>query len=441
MMMLSDLPTELLYTILSHRLGDIVFQYLFLDALVADGQSSPRWQAHFPPIAEDSKLTSNTLGPLSEIISLASVCASWRSVLARILGALLALDSGKQNDDENTVPSLSGRLTAANHMTSLTALSTITRTGKHAPHTSPVTFQPILSLQTHHSDHPIGVASYKSTIVTLYPIQPYVSTLRMMQRSLRTLIQHSMDMYKEEQEASNGFVGTTGVVTPPHPGTLTPTPTFTPTTSIVSTGGGTPLQANITGNGSNGQTQLLIVSPAPLTPLTLLPHILEEHEANVIDEPSDMFAPPTLSPSEVSRLADPSLDFATSQTADSTSGSFAVDSPLPSSVTHDSDIDSDSDSRRRLDSRRRHWVWGTNPLFNEALGYTQSSLFTCSRSSTHRSDLSLALTVGRLQGALELLDRICHDHNGCDPMMDRFGRAGGMVRPKEVAEVIRCGVE
>ncbi|KAG8815050.1 hypothetical protein FRC17_000876 [Serendipita sp. 399] len=423
--MLSDLPIELLYTILSHRLGDIIFQHLFLDALVADGQFIVRWQAHPPNNASDTKLTPNTLRPLSEIVSLTSVCARWRAVLWRILGAVLAFD--REENDENAVPSLSGRTAAANHMTSRIASCTIMHTGKHALPTSPVTHQHIVSLQAHASDHLIGVASHNYSKVSLYPIQPYLSTLRMMQRSLRTLIQHSIDMYKEEQEASNGFVGTTGVVTPPHPGTLTPTSTFAPTTSIIPAPGGASLQATTTHStvgGLNGQTLQSVASPAPLTPLSILPHILEEHTLETDDESSGMLASPIFSPTEPSRPNSQS-DSHTLYSTDATSVSPAVQPD-----------ESQASSPSEIARSRRHWMWGSNPLFIDALGYTQSSLFTCSRSSTHRSDLSLALTVGRLQGASELLDRIYH---GCG-VVDKYGRIG-LVRPKEVAEVIQYGVE
>lgn len=136
---MNDLPPELLYTILSHRIGDILFDYLFLaplvpcddtnndveeltESLIFNGNSlvhpfaNANANAHAalggesPNTAVVDEWTSrrttrfshhNRAGgngatdvdaPLKEISSLGCVSVAWRIVLGRILGNILHQD-------------------------------------------------------------------------------------------------------------------------------------------------------------------------------------------------------------------------------------------------------------------------------------------------------------------------------------------------------------
>jgi hypothetical protein len=78
----SDLPPELLYTVLSHALAHILFDHLFVGALVLNG--------HSPTPSTAGPAAAAGLGRgLDEISSLASVSIAWRATVQRILGALL----------------------------------------------------------------------------------------------------------------------------------------------------------------------------------------------------------------------------------------------------------------------------------------------------------------------------------------------------------------
>jgi hypothetical protein len=75
---ISDLPPELLYTILSHALADVIFHYLFVGALVPNDHSQQQQQQQQQPKTA-----------AVEISSLGGVSVAWRITLQRILGALL----------------------------------------------------------------------------------------------------------------------------------------------------------------------------------------------------------------------------------------------------------------------------------------------------------------------------------------------------------------
>lgn len=73
----SDLPPELLYTILSHALADVLFDFLFVGALVPKDSIQPKAAVVGSP------------GGLDEISSLGGVSVAWRITVQRILGAVL----------------------------------------------------------------------------------------------------------------------------------------------------------------------------------------------------------------------------------------------------------------------------------------------------------------------------------------------------------------
>ena len=92
----NTLPLELVYTILAHAVGHNLFQYLFLDVY---------------------SVQSATNDALLELCRFASVNKAWRSVLCRVLGALLGASATTYRSDSicravsSGVPSLN---TAAN---------------------------------------------------------------------------------------------------------------------------------------------------------------------------------------------------------------------------------------------------------------------------------------------------------------------------------------
>jgi len=83
---ISDLPPELLYTILSHALADVLFDYLFVGALVLNDNTQPK-------AAVDGK------PELEEISSLGEVSVAWRITVERILGAVLNLHRRSNQDN------------------------------------------------------------------------------------------------------------------------------------------------------------------------------------------------------------------------------------------------------------------------------------------------------------------------------------------------------
>lgn len=90
---ISDLPTELLYTIISHRLADLLFDYLFAEPL--RGLSNDKEvRDELDENERESPITAvhpanNTL---VEISSLGGVCVAWHIVLTRILRAVVNLN-------------------------------------------------------------------------------------------------------------------------------------------------------------------------------------------------------------------------------------------------------------------------------------------------------------------------------------------------------------
>lgn len=86
---ISDLPAELIYTILSQRLADILFNYLFVDSLVGlntDKDIDSREEEDPIPAVQP------TNNRLVEIGSLGGVCVAWHIVLTRILRAVVNLN-------------------------------------------------------------------------------------------------------------------------------------------------------------------------------------------------------------------------------------------------------------------------------------------------------------------------------------------------------------
>lgn len=82
---ISELPHELLYTILSHALADILFDFLFVGALVPNNHKQPKAAANANP-------------GLNEISSLAGVSVAWRITVQRILGAVLNIQQHSNQD-------------------------------------------------------------------------------------------------------------------------------------------------------------------------------------------------------------------------------------------------------------------------------------------------------------------------------------------------------
>jgi len=133
---MNDLPLELLYTVLSHRIGNILFDYLFIapllptdsndndnddrdadddgDGLLFNGNGYANGLLGFPNTAVIDEWTNSRTNrvshasragggitrrstdadrPLKEISSLGRVSVAWRIMLSRILGAILHRDN------------------------------------------------------------------------------------------------------------------------------------------------------------------------------------------------------------------------------------------------------------------------------------------------------------------------------------------------------------
>lgn len=129
---MNHLPLELLYTILSHRIGTVLFDYLFVapllpsdcnandrdaedegDGLLFNGNANGLFGVGSPNTAVRDEWTNTSTNrvshagagggitrrvteadrPLKEISSLGGVSVAWRVMLSRILGAILHQDN------------------------------------------------------------------------------------------------------------------------------------------------------------------------------------------------------------------------------------------------------------------------------------------------------------------------------------------------------------
>jgi hypothetical protein len=89
---ISDLPPELLYTVLSHLLADVLFDYLFVGALLPNHHHDYHRYDQSNPAPAPAAV---------EIRSIGGVSVAWRITLQRILGALLH----SPNRDDGSVQS------------------------------------------------------------------------------------------------------------------------------------------------------------------------------------------------------------------------------------------------------------------------------------------------------------------------------------------------